>query len=157
MARTREYAGHVLLLITGKSLDPTSVTSALGLPPFKSWRKGERKRAGNITFQTRHTEGGWKCLLTGATRRSDLELQLKKWVSILRPKARSLKKLSSQGHYCRLVWFAATDATVSLVIPPDLQSDLARLGLHWEISILVADEPRSHSAKQSQAPDRVID
>jgi hypothetical protein len=149
MARTREYVGSVSLLVTGKSLDPTSVTSALGLIPFQSWRKGERKRVRHITFQTRHTEGGWKCLLRGTTRRLNLELQLKKWASILRPKVRSLTRLRSQGHYCRLVWFAASDATVSVVIPPDLQSELARLGLHWEISILVADEPRSHSAKQS--------
>jgi hypothetical protein len=149
MARTREYSGHVLLLITGKSLDPTAVTSALGLMPFQSWRKGEPKRVRRITFQTRHTEGGWKCLLPGATRRSGLASQLKKWALILRPKVRSLTRLRSQGHYCRLVWFAATDATVCLVIPPNLQSALARLGLYWEISILVPDEPRSHSAKQS--------
>jgi hypothetical protein len=98
---------------------------------------GELKRAGNLRLKTRHKEGGWKCFLTGGTKRADLEVQLKRWVSILRPHARSLRRLRSQGNYCRLVWLAATDATVSLSISSELQSDLARLGLDWEISIFV--------------------
>jgi Domain of unknown function (DUF4279) len=135
MSGAREYARSVSLIITGRSLDPASVTRALGLKPTQSWRVGELKRAGNLQFKTRYEEGGWKCFLTGHAKRAGLDVQLKKWASILRPNARSLRRLRSQGNYCRLVWFAATDATVSLVISSELQSDLARLGLDWEISI----------------------
>jgi Domain of unknown function (DUF4279) len=135
MAGAREYTGSVSLIITGRSLDPESVTRALGLKPAQSWRVGELKRAGNLQFKTRYEEGGWKSFLTGHAKRAGLEVQLKRWVSILRPNAKSLRRLRSQGNSCRLVWFAATDATVSLVISSELLSDLARLALDWEISL----------------------
>ena len=75
MSRTREYVGTVSLLITGKSLDPTSVTRALRLAPTKSWRSGDLKGVGKLTFQTRHKSGGWKRDLTGARKPSYLEAQ----------------------------------------------------------------------------------
>src|SRR5581483_5144547 len=127
MSDAGEYAGNVSLIITGRSLDQASVTRALGLKPAQSWRVGELKQAGNLQLKTRYQEGGWKCFLTGRAKRAGLDVQLKTWASILRPNTKSLRTLRSQGNYCRLVWFAATDATVSLVIPSELQSDLARL------------------------------
>ena len=121
---------------TSKTLYVATATSANPVPA-QSWSTGDLKRAGNLQLKSRYKDGGWKCFLTGGTKRADLEVQLKRWVSILRPNVRTLRRLRSQGNYCRLVWFAATDATVSLVMSSELQSDLARLGLDWEIAIFV--------------------
>jgi len=39
-----EHCCSVTLIVVGDVLEPDVVTSALGWPPDRSWRRGERKR-----------------------------------------------------------------------------------------------------------------
>jgi Domain of unknown function (DUF4279) len=136
MSLDREYAGRVSLLITGVDSDPSAVTRRLGLRSTQSWAKGEFKRAGKQVFKTRHDEGGWKRLLGQASQTAHLEEQLRMWLRVLHPRTQALHELNESGLRCRLVWFAASAKTVSIIVPSSLQSDLAALGLDWEISVL---------------------
>jgi hypothetical protein len=142
--RNREYVGHVNLLISGDNLDPTQVTRALGIRPTHSWRKGEKLHFPelNVEFERTHTQGGWKGRVPPAIRKRPVEAQLDWWVKALTPRAKQLRDLRSRGYYLRLAWCVVTSATASLVVPVALQQALARLHLHWEISVLVGQEER---------------
>lgn len=150
MAKTPEYVGSVSLVITGKTLDPTSVTQILGITPSGSWRAGDVVEISGHVFERVHEEGGWKYFFGHDKRDASIEFQLEAWTHILHDKAQALKQLRSQGNYCRLSWFAASGATVSIAIPSDLQLELARLGLDWEISIFLEDDSSTPPAEVSE-------
>lgn len=135
-----EYAGSVSLFITGRTLDPTLVTRLLGITPSRSWRAGDAVQIAGRSFERHHEDGGWKYYFEHK-KNASIEFQLDTWVHILEDKIQALHELRSQGNYCRLSWFAASSATVSIVVPSELQSALAQLGLDWEISIQLAPKP----------------
>jgi hypothetical protein len=143
MSDDREYAGSVSLIVTGKTLDPELVTRSLGITPSDSWRPGEVVEVAARSFTKLHEEGGWKYHFDHEKKDASIEFQLETWTHILRDKVRALKYLRSQGNYCRLSWFAASSGTVSIVIPTELQLELASLGLDWEISIWLQEDPPS--------------
>jgi hypothetical protein len=133
----REYVGSALLIITGTSLDPGQVTRLIRMRPSQYWRRGEIKRVGRLTFSSTHNEGGWKAHAPASVRNRPIEVQLKWWVKRLTSVASNIRRLRTQGNYCRLSWFIATHATASLVIPSSLQVALAKLHLDWEVSVHV--------------------
>lgn len=155
MSRRPEYVASVSLLISGRSLDPLAISRALDLRPTQHWRRGELKRSGKITFKTKHLEGGWKRLLPRAIRNAPIERQLREWVRTLRGKKGILQQFAAEGHYCRLVWFATSVATVSVVVPSSLQGELAALGLDWEISIFKSGAALPGSSETNALVDRV--
>lgn len=140
MSEKPEYVGSVSLIVTGRTLDPASVTQLLGITPSDSWRAGEALEISGHVVKTARDEGGWKYHFDRERRDASIEFQLEAWTHILHDKADALKQLRSRGNYCRLSWFAASGATVSIVIPSELQLELARLGLDWEISIFLQQE-----------------
>jgi Domain of unknown function (DUF4279) len=127
---TSEYIGNVRLIITGTSLDPAHVTRLLRMKPFTSWRPGDR-----VTKSSLHREGGWIAKLSASAHSRPIESQLKAWLRKLTSAAAPIRRLQAEGYYCRLRWFVATESTVSIVLPNELQRALARLNLHWEISM----------------------
>jgi hypothetical protein len=137
MSETPEYVGSVSLVVTGRTLDPDSVTQLLGITPSESWRAGEPLEVSGHLIKTARDEGGWKYHFDRDRRDASVEFQLEAWTHILHDKTDALKHLRSEGNYCRLSWFAASGATVSIVIPSEMQLELARLGLDWEISIFL--------------------
>jgi hypothetical protein len=137
MSERPEYVGSVSLIITGRTLDPASVTQLLGITPSKSWRAGEALEISDRPLKRARDEGGWKYDFERGKRDASIEFQLEAWTHILNDKADALKQLISQGNHCRLSWFAASGATVSIIIPSELQLQLARLGLDWEISVFL--------------------
>jgi Domain of unknown function (DUF4279) len=131
---TREYDGSVLLIITGRSLDPTRVTALLRMRPFQTWRRGETRRIRGVTVSP-PLEGGWKARLPASARARPIEAQLKWWVRRLASASSTIRGLQTERCYCRLSWYMLTEATVSILIPNELQRALAKLNLHWEISM----------------------
>ena len=90
-----------------------------------------------LVVASRDEDGGWKYYFEHE-RNVSIEFQLDTWVHILEDKVQALRERRSQGNYCRLSWLAASSATVSIVVPSELQSALALLRLDWEISIQLA-------------------
>jgi hypothetical protein len=102
------------------------------MKPTNSWRRGEPDHR---LVGVRNRNGGWKRLLPPSKKKQSLEVQLRYWARLLRGKGSAFRKLASRGYYCRLSWFAASGATVSIFVEPAVQADLARLGVAWEISV----------------------
>jgi hypothetical protein len=134
----REYVGSVSLLITGRDLDPDLVSKTLGIRPSQSWRRGDT--IGSSSSPAKAKNGGWKKFVAVAKRNAYLESQLSWWASTLRSKVKAIRKVNALGYNCRLSIFAASDATVSVVVPVSLQRALASLGLPWELSVSLAHE-----------------
>ena len=134
----REYVSGVTLLILGDDLDPAFVSRSLRLRPSRSWRRGEQKRVMGIAFDSQYSWGGWKKFLPPSQQHKELPGQLRYWMRTLRGRAPAFAKLASSGHYCSLDCFLTTDATASLIFPPDLQLSLSSLGLDLRISVSVA-------------------
>jgi hypothetical protein len=133
MRSSREYSGHVLLIITGRDLDPDAVSAALRLKPDRSWKRGQPKLPPVVMSPAK--EGGWKLFSAKTSRSHYLEPQLKAWVGLLRTRRQAIRRLRARGYYCRLSWFADSSATVSVIIPNQLQRSLSELWLDWEISV----------------------
>ena len=131
----REYASDATLLILGDALDPALVSRCLRLRPSQSWKRGEQKRSMGIAFDSVHAWGGWKKCLPPAQEQKDLTSQLRYWVRALRGRAPAFAQLTKSGHHCSLDCFVSTDATASIVFPPDLQVSMAALGLELRISL----------------------
>lgn len=146
MPEKPEYVGSVSLIITGRTLDPASVTQLLGITPSESWRAGEALEISGRALKRTRDEGGWKYHFERDKREAGIEFQLEAWAHILNDRADALKQLISQGNRCRLSWFVASGATVSIVIPSELQLELARLGLDWEISIFLQRDSSANIA-----------
>jgi hypothetical protein len=138
MGNRTEYAGSVLLIITGRELDPEVVTRVLKMKPDRAWNRGDA--IGSARAPARAKEGGWKRFAARSRRSSYLEPQLAAWVAALRPKASAIRRLTARGYYCRLSWFAASTRTVSVVIPVSMQRSLAALNLTWELSFQLITE-----------------
>jgi len=155
MPHRPEYVASVSLLISGRSFDPVAISQALKLRPTQQWRRGELKRSGKITFETKRLDSGWKRLLPRTIRDAPIERQLRKWVRTLRDRKRILHQFVAEGHHCRLVWFATADATVSVVVPSSLQAELAALGLDWEISMFKSQAGLPGSPETIALADRV--
>ena len=129
-----EYTGSVLLIITGPCLDPGEVTRLLRIRPFQSWRRGDARTIRAVRLDSAR-EGLWKGRPPASVRTRLIEVQLNWWASRLAPSASRILRLQRQGCYCRLSWFMTTDATVSIVLPNNLQRALSKLNLHWEFSV----------------------
>jgi Domain of unknown function (DUF4279) len=147
-----EYAGSVILIITGRKLDLARVTEMIRLKPFQSWLRGERKRSGQLVFSSLHHESGWKAKPPASVKKSPLEKQLRWWARRLATVSSQIRSLKSQGCYCRLSWFAATGSTVSLAIPNELQAALLRLNLDWEVSVVSSADQRAPANKRLERP-----
>ena len=133
----REYVSDATLLILGDELDPAFVSRSLGLRPSRSWRRGEQKRVMGLAFESKYSWGGWKKFLPPSQRHKELPGQLRYWMRTLRGRAPAFAQLTSSGLYCSLDCFLTTDATASLILPPDLQRSLSSLGLDLRFSVSV--------------------
>jgi hypothetical protein len=119
-----EYVSHATLMVLGTSLEPSEVTSVLGLRPTKAWGRGDS-----------HAWGGWRKSLPASQTHKPLPGQLRFWVRTLRGRVRAISKLSKAGHLCALDCYIGTDSTASIIVPADLQSELAALGLELRLSV----------------------
>ena len=130
-----EYLSHVTLMILGDDLDPSGVSTMLGLRPTKTWKRGDAHASDKLTFPSSHEWGGWKKGLPASQASRSLPSQLRFWLRTLRGRARAISKLTNAGHLCVLDCYIGTEATASLILPRDLQAGLAQLGLELRISI----------------------
>ena len=131
----REYLSGATLLILGDALDPALVSRSLRLRPSQSWKRGEQKRSIGIAFHSLHAWGGWKKFLPPAQEQKELTSQLRYWVRTLRGRGPAFAQLARSGYHCSLDCFVGTNATASLIFPPDLQGSIAALGLELRISV----------------------
>jgi len=136
-----EYRSHVTLTLLGAELDPRSASDLLRLRPTHTWTKGEQKRTplGKVLASgALHQWGGWKKSLPVSQAARPFAFQLRFWARKLRNKAQILAQLSSQGTECSLDCYVASSATASIIIPTDLQSEIAKLGLELRLSFFAS-------------------
>ena len=119
-----EYLSHATLMVLGTSLEPADVSRLLKLRPTNAWRRGDS-----------HAWGGWKKSLPTSQIARPLPSQLRYWVRVLRGRAKAISKLVATGHLCALDCYIGTSSTASIVVPADLQSELATLGLEMRLSV----------------------
>jgi hypothetical protein len=124
LTATPEYLSHATLMVLGTSLDPADVSSALGLRPTQAWMRGDT-----------HKWGGWKKSLPASQTNKPLPSQLRFWIRTLRGRAKAISKLVATGHLCTLDCYIGTASTASIIVPADLQSELAALGLELRLSV----------------------
>ena len=129
LGRDAEYTSSVTLIILGTALDPQEVSRALRLRPAQSWKRGDTRG------KSAYDWGGWKKFLPASQESRPLASQLRYWARTLKGLSKPLSKLTNAGHICMLDCFIGTDATASIVIPSDLQSELAALGLEIRLSV----------------------
>jgi hypothetical protein len=137
----REYVGAVTLMLLGDGLNPDEVSSELGLVPSQCWRKGEKKsflRADGTTrvFDSEHEWGGWKMLIPPEHKDDLIESQLEFWVDLLQSRIMALKRFRLLAFHCALDIFITSSETASIVIPHNLLTEVAALGvdLQWSFS-----------------------
>jgi hypothetical protein len=53
----------------------------------------------------------------------------------LRGRVKAISKLANAGNLCVLDCYIGTDSTASIIVPADLQSELAALGLELRLSV----------------------
>ena len=141
MSTDSEYASSVTLIILGTDLDPDTVSEQLSLTPSKQWHAGEYRsytRPDGTTriFNSKYDFGGWKRFVEPGLEDESLESQLEYWCKLLLDRREALKTLKASGCECILDLFLATDASVLLKIPEQLQKSLASLGIDLEIYIM---------------------
>ena len=126
------YCCSVTLIVLGGDLEPKVVTSALGWPPNKSWRRGEQKRftrpdGTELVFDSVHERGGWKCFAADDEREQSLQDQVAAWLERLRIKGQALRCLLDRGWEVELDCFAATSECLEL--PVSVLGELVGLGV----------------------------
>jgi hypothetical protein len=129
------YSSHITLMILGDDLEPREISKLLGLRPNQSWRRGEPKRH----TASLHQWGGWKKFIPESLSSLPLPAQLRHWVRKLRSKGGEISQLSRRGYLCRLDCYIASDNVATIIIPVELQKDVAALGLELSIGFF-ADE-----------------
>jgi hypothetical protein len=141
---TEKHCSSVTLIIVGADLEPEVVTSILGWPPDKSWRRGERKRftrpdGTERVFDSVHEWGGWKHFTADDERGQSLQGQVAAWLERLRIKGPALRSLHDRGWEVELDCFASTSECLDL--PPIVLSELAslRVGLALTFSAIAAE------------------
>jgi uncharacterized protein DUF4279 len=87
-AMSEEHCCSVTLIVVGDDLEPDVVTSTLGWPPDRSWRRGERKRftradGTELIFDSNNDWGGWKLFTTDDERGRPLQDQVGAWLERL--------------------------------------------------------------------------
>ncbi len=127
-----EHCCSVNLIVVGDDLEPKVVTSALGWPPAKSWRRGERKRFKRPdgierVFDSIYDCGDGRVLPAHDERELPLEVQVSAWLDRLRFKSHALRSLSDCGWEIKLDCFAATSECINL--SSTILGELAGLGV----------------------------
>ena len=135
-----EYVSHATLMILGDDLNPADVSTLLRLRPSQSWKRGDMHSCSlpggsSLEFSTVHNWGGWKKKLPASQAARTLPGQLRFWARTLRGRSGAIAKLTAAGHLCALDCFIGTEATASVVLPPELQMGLAQLGLELRLSV----------------------
>jgi hypothetical protein len=144
-----DIAQSATLVIVGTDLDPGEVTDALGLQPWQSWTRGDRKsyvrRDGTrAEFESIHEWGGWKLRLPDSRQSRDLVEQLRYWVELLRARSASLLHFRDKGFTIELNCCLIGDDTINIHIPADVLKELARL--HVDLDVSFYDHGRNGSA-----------
>jgi hypothetical protein len=127
----RDFASSVGLVVTGTDLQPSEVTAALGIEPDDIWRRGESKRVGAEV----HEWGGWKKHLPGRDDGDPFSLELRTWADLLKDKAAELHSMREAGYHVTLDCFISVSGAALVDIEPELQRDLAALGVDLSIAI----------------------
>ena len=138
------------LIILGRDLDPGEVTKKMGLQPWQSWRKGERKsfirRDGTRReFKSVHEWGGWKLPVPQDQENQEIIGQLRYWTETLRSKTASLEYFRDKGFTIELNCCLIGDDTIVIRIPADVQKELANLFVDLDITFY-AHEPDDGAA-----------
>jgi hypothetical protein len=125
------FVSSVGLVITGTNLNPLSVTAALGIGPDECWLRGDAKRVGN----SRHEWGGWKKHLSPRDEGDPFADDLQTWANLLSSKGRELRDLQEAGAQCFLSCFITVSDAALVILEPQLQRDLASLGVEIRLAI----------------------
>jgi hypothetical protein len=127
----REFASSTALMITGTDLVPADISAALDLEPDKSWRRGDAKSVGKDL----HEWGGWRKRLQSVRDEDPFAAELRTWHALLSPRVQFLRELQCSG--CRVVLdcFISVAGAALFEFDPQLQRDLAELGIDVTIAI----------------------
>jgi hypothetical protein len=134
-----EIEQSATLIILGADLDPGEVTKKMGLQPWQSWRKGDRKsyirRDGTRReFNSVYEWGGWKLPVPQDQENQEIIGQLRYWAETLRSRTASLQYLRDRGSTIELNCCLVGDDTIVIRIPADVQKDLANLCVDLDIT-----------------------
>src|SRR5687768_13769278 len=132
-----EYSCHAILLVRGRDLEPSRVSTALRMRPSQAWRRGENSPSAGASH--RYEFGGWKKFLPKAVQALPLDLQLLHWVRRLELAALPLPA-SARSEELAFRCNVHTSTTASIVLPPRLLARMSALGVELQLSVLVASE-----------------
>lgn len=124
---------HADLRFVGPLVDPSEITSMLGLAPTFKIAVGESPRPDDPRYNSR-SEGIWLLSSEGSVSSTDLEIHLR-WLIDQLPAsfAETVRELRSVGTRCEVLcaWHSATGHG-GPVISPDVIARLAPLGLELQ-------------------------
>jgi hypothetical protein len=84
---------------------------------------------------------GWlETVGAGEREDSPIESQLEYWVDLLRSRTAALKRLRVLGYECALDVFVTSSGTASIVVPHQLQKEVAALALDIRLSFSADSE-----------------
>jgi len=133
------------LIVLGDDLDPSVVSSALGLFPNQSWSADEQIRYRDGEGNDRHHESlaeyaGWKRYVPDEMNRESLEKQLEFWLGLLEARAEGVSRLLAMGWSIAVDCYLSTVTTELLELPAERQKRFGALGVDVDIHFF-ADSP----------------
>ena len=136
------------LLIFGGEFEPDEVSKHLGLAPWRSWRKGERKSyvgkdGSTILFDSFHEWSGWKHNLLEELSSQPLEAQLEAWCELLRSRKRGLKLVRNMVEKIHLDCCIVCSSTTSFILSPLVQKTFSQLDVSLAVTYYTHEEPES--------------
>lgn len=139
---TAEHCCSVTLIVTGKDLDPKTVTRTLSMAADRSWSRGEQKSCTRPDGKVLHFErvyewGGWKRFLPEAETDRPLDDQIRYWLSELRERRDAIHELLELGCCIELNCFAA--GSEFLWLSNRELRDLAKLGVDLSLTLSSGD------------------
>ena len=148
MLSSADTVTSATLLIFGGEFEPSEVSKHLGLAPWRSWRKGERKSyvrkdGTTILFDSFNEWSGWKHKLREELSSQPLEAQLEAWCELLRPRQSGLKLVRDMVEKIHLDCCIVCSSTTCFIVSPLVQETLAQLDVSLAVTYHTHEEPES--------------
>ncbi len=148
MSSAADTVTSATLLIFGGEFEPSEVSKHLGLAPWRSWRKGEKKSyvredGTTILFDSSNEWSGWKHKLPEELSLQPLEAQLEAWCELLRPRKNGLKLVRGMVEKIHLDCCIVCSSTTRLIVTPLIQETLAQLDVSLAVTYYTREAPES--------------
>jgi len=139
MVTSSDYTSSVTLVITGENITPDEVTTAIGLTPYKTWKKGGVRR-----FESErefvYPWSGWKLLMDDKVANQAFEEQLAYWCTILLPKKDVIDQVTMAGMNIYLECYLSFGGQVTATLDRALLEKLTNIGVNLSFNIFHFEE-----------------